>query len=65
MLNKLLELKSDALGDLPVTATPDETAKFNQKFGSWYQRFRRRRGFSIRRRTSLGQRLPTGHDGMA
>ncbi|CAN0061695.1 unnamed protein product, partial [Pylaiella littoralis] len=32
---------------------------------SWYQRFRRRKGFSIRRRTSVGQKLPTGYEGMA
>ncbi|CAN0431252.1 unnamed protein product, partial [Pylaiella littoralis] len=32
---------------------------------SWYQRFRRRKGFSIRRRTSVGQKLPKGYEGMA
>ncbi|CAN0345754.1 unnamed protein product, partial [Scytosiphon promiscuus] len=31
----------------------------------WYQRFRKRHGFSIRRRTSVGQKLPKGYEGMA
>ncbi|CAN0514480.1 unnamed protein product, partial [Laminaria digitata] len=39
--------------------------QFRAKFNNWYQRFRKRRGFSIRRRTSVGQKLPTGHEGMA
>ncbi|CAM9493736.1 unnamed protein product, partial [Pylaiella littoralis] len=41
--------------------------EFRAKFNNWYQRFRKRRGFtgSIRRRTSVGQKLPTGHEGMA
>ncbi|CAN0208780.1 unnamed protein product, partial [Pylaiella littoralis] len=39
--------------------------EFRAKFNNWYQRFHRRRGFSIRRRTSVGQKLPTGHEGMA
>ncbi|CAN0595375.1 unnamed protein product, partial [Laminaria digitata] len=36
--------------------------QFRAKFNNWYQRFRKRRGFSIRRRTSVGQKLPTGHE---
>ncbi|CAM9877062.1 unnamed protein product, partial [Pylaiella littoralis] len=32
---------------------------------NWYQRFRKRHRFSIRRRTSMGQKLPKGHEGMA
>ncbi|CAN0432379.1 unnamed protein product, partial [Pylaiella littoralis] len=32
---------------------------------NWYQRFRKRHRFSIRRRTSVGQKLPKGHEGMA
>ncbi|CAM9986755.1 unnamed protein product, partial [Pylaiella littoralis] len=39
--------------------------EFRAKFNNWYRRFRKRRGFSIRRRTSVGQKLPTGHEGMA
>ncbi|CAN0437947.1 unnamed protein product, partial [Pylaiella littoralis] len=39
--------------------------EFRAKFNNWYQRFCKRRGFSIRRRTSVGQKLPTGHEGMA
>ncbi|CAN0445423.1 unnamed protein product, partial [Pylaiella littoralis] len=31
----------------------------------WYQRFRKRHRFSIRRRTSMGQKLTKGHEGMA
>ena len=65
IMNKLLELKPDALGGLPANATPKEAEEFRARFNNWYQRFRRRRQFSIRRRTSVGQRLPTGHGGMA
>jgi len=65
VMNKLLEVKPDALGGLPATATPKEAEQFRAKFNNWYQRFRKRRGFSIRRRTSVGQKLPTGHEGMA
>ena len=64
-MNKLLELKPDALGGLPANAKPEETLAFKVKFNSWYQHFRKRRGFSIRRRTSVGQKLPKGHEGMA
>ncbi|CAM9985588.1 unnamed protein product, partial [Ectocarpus sp. 4 AP-2014] len=32
---------------------------------SWYQRFRKRCGYSIRRCTSVGQKLPEGYEGMA
>ncbi|CAN0050933.1 unnamed protein product, partial [Pylaiella littoralis] len=31
----------------------------------WYRRFRKRHRFSICRRTSVGQKLPKGHEGMA
>ena len=65
IMNKLLELKPDALGGLPATARPEEALAFSDKFKCWYQRFRKRREFSIRRRTSVGQTLPTGHEGMA
>ena len=50
---KVLELKPDALGGLLVTATQDEVLNFQNGFNSLYQRFRKRRGFSIRRRTSV------------
>ena len=65
VINKLLELKPDALGGLPATARPEEALAFSDKFKCWYQRFRKRRRFSIRWRTSVGQNLPTGHEGMA
>ena len=64
VMNKLLELKPDALGGLPANAKPEEALAFKVKFNSWYQRFRKRRGFSIRRRISVGQKLPKGHEGM-
>ena len=64
VMNKLLELKPDALGGLPATVWR-ETLAFSDKFKCWYQRFRKRRGVSIRRRTSVGQKLPIGHEGMA
>ena len=61
VMNKLLELKPHALGGLADTDTPDDEEEFRKKFNNWYRRFRRRRGFSIRRRTSVGQqKLPTG-----
>ena len=65
VMNKLLELKPDALGVLPATARPEEALAFSDKSKSWYQRFRKRCGSTIRRRTSVGQKLPTGHEGMA
>ena len=65
VINKLLGLKPDALGGLPATARPEEALAFSDKFKCWYQRFRKRRGFSIRRRTSVGHKLSTGHEGLA
>ena len=50
---------------VPANATPKEVEEFRARFNNWYQRFRRRLQFSIRRRTSVGQKLPTGHEGMA
>ena len=54
VMNKLLELKPIAPGGLPATARPEEALAFSDKFKCWYQRFRKRRGFSIHRRTSVG-----------
>ena len=65
VMNKLLKLKSDALGGLPATARPEEALNFSDTFKYCYQRFRKRRGFNIFRRTSVGQNLLTGHEGMA
>ena len=61
-MSKLLELNPDALDELPATARPKESLAFSDKFKCWYQRFRKRRGSSI---TSVGQKLPTGQEGMA
>ncbi|CAB1096246.1 unnamed protein product [Ectocarpus sp. CCAP 1310/34] len=60
VMNKLLELKPDALGGLTAAASAEETLASRTKFKTWYHRFRERRGFSIRRRTS-----PTGYEGLA
>ena len=49
----VLKLKPDALGGLSATATPDEVLNFQDMFNTWYHRFRKRRGFSVRRRTSV------------
>ena len=65
VINKLLGLKPDALDGLPATARPEEALACSDKFKCWYQRFRKRRGFSIRRRTSVGHKLSTGHEGLA
>ncbi|CAB1097747.1 unnamed protein product [Ectocarpus sp. CCAP 1310/34] len=65
VMNKVLELKPDALGGMPANAKPEEALAFKVKFNSWYQRFRKRHGSSIRRRTSVGQKLPKGYEGMA
>ena len=65
VMNKLLELKPDAFGDVSATATPQEAEDFKNKFNSWYQRLRRRRGLGIRRGTNVGQKLPNRHEGMA
>ena len=64
-MNKLLELEPDILGKLPATARPEEALAFSDKLKCWYQRFRKRRGFSMRRRVRVGQTLPTGHESMA
>ena len=64
-MNKLLKIKPDALEGLPTNATPKEAKEFRTSFNNWYQRFRRRRQFSIRQRTSVGQTFPTGREGMA
>ncbi|CAB1113618.1 unnamed protein product [Ectocarpus sp. CCAP 1310/34] len=64
-MNKLLELKPDAVGGMPANAKPEEALAFKVKLNSWYQRFRKRNGLSIRRRTSVGQKLPQGYEGMA
>ena len=53
-MSKLLENKPDALGGLPAIATPKEAEEFRDRFNNWYQRFRRSKQFSIRRRTSVG-----------
>ena len=54
VMKKVLELKSDALCGISATATPDEVLNFQDRFNnSWCQRFRKRRGFSIRQRTSV------------
>ena len=52
-MKKVLKLKPDTLGGLAATATPDEVLIFQDRFNSWYQRFRKWRGFSIHRRTSV------------
>eukprot|EP00903_Cladosiphon_okamuranus_P014547 g13494.t1 len=65
VMRKLLELKPDALGGMPTNAKPEEALAFKVKFNSWYQWFRKRNGFSIRRRTSVGQKVPKGYEGRA
>ncbi|CAB1117081.1 unnamed protein product [Ectocarpus sp. CCAP 1310/34] len=44
---------------------PEGALAFKSKFKSWYQRFRKRNKLSIRRRISVDQKLPKGHEGMA
>ena len=39
VMNKLLEIKPDALGGLPANATPKEAKGFRARFNNWYQRF--------------------------
>ena len=65
VMNQLMEIKPDALGGLLANATPKEAEQFRARFDNWYQRFRRRPQLSICRHTSVGQKLPTGHEGMA
>ena len=65
VMNKLLELNLDILGALSATATPEAADGYRTKFNNWYRRFRARHGLSIRRRTSVDQKLPNGHEGMA
>ena len=65
VMNNLLDITPDALGALHANATTKEAEGFRARFNNWYQCFRRRRHFCIRRRTSVGQTLPTGHEGMS
>ncbi|CAB1107081.1 unnamed protein product [Ectocarpus sp. CCAP 1310/34] len=48
-----------------LAASAGEILAFRTKFKNWYHCFRERHGFSIRRRTSVGQKLPTGYEGLA
>lgn len=63
VMHKLLELKPDVFGGLAATATRDEVTEFNGKFASWYTRFRKRRGLSVRRHTNAARELSEGHEG--
>ena len=42
VMNRLLELKPDALGCLSATTTPKEADGYRAKFKNWYRRFRAR-----------------------
>ena len=63
VLNKLMEFKPDALGGLPKSDNPEEVEKNYHRVNKRYSGFHKRYNFSIRRRTSVGQKLPEGFEG--
>lgn len=57
-MNKLLQLKPDAFGEL---LNSDNAAKMEQ-FDNKFARFRKRNRFSIRRSSSVDQKVPQGNE---
>ena len=62
VLNKLVELKPDALGGRPKADNPEEVEKIDYRVNKWYSGFRIKHNFSIRRSTSVGQELSEGFE---
>lgn len=65
VMMKLLELMPNFQGGLPSADKPVEVEVFEKKFKRWYYRFLKRHRFSIRRKTSVGQKKPEGWEGKA
>ena len=65
VLSKIMELKPDALGGLPKGDNVEEVEKFDRRVNKRYSGFRKRPNFSIRRLSSIGQKLPKGFEGKA
>ncbi|CAM9303213.1 unnamed protein product, partial [Hapterophycus canaliculatus] len=65
VMRKLLELMPNFQGGLPSADKAVEVEVFEKKFKRWYYRFLKRHRFSIRRKTSVGQKKPEGWEGKA
>ena len=55
VLNKLMKLKSDALGGLSKGDNPEEVENFDHRVNKCYSGFRKWHNFLIRYRTSVGE----------
>ena len=60
VMAKLLALMPNVQGGMPGPDKPVEVEQFDRKSKRWYYRFLKRHRFSIRRRTSVGQKKPEG-----
>ena len=65
VMAKLLSVTPTWRGGLPGDDKPQKAEKFRKQFGRWYYRFIKRQRFSIRRKTSVGQKKPEGWEGKA
>ncbi|CAM9098804.1 unnamed protein product, partial [Pylaiella littoralis] len=62
---KLLSEMPTFSGGMPSQDEPEKMEKFQKRFNAWYYRFLKRHRFSIRRKTSVGQKKPEGWEGKA
>ncbi|CAM9291828.1 unnamed protein product, partial [Pylaiella littoralis] len=65
VLAKLLSEMPKFGGGLPSASEPQKMEQFQKRFNAWYYRFLKRHRFSIRRKTSVGQKKPEGWEGKA
>ena len=64
VMRKFVVLKPDAFGGIPSSSDSGATERFHRQFAKWNQTFYWRNKFSIRRKTSVGQKKPNGWEGM-
>ncbi|CAN0173414.1 unnamed protein product, partial [Pylaiella littoralis] len=62
---KLLSEMPTFSGGMPSQDEPEKMENFQKRFNAWYYRFLKRHRFSIRRKTSVGQKKPEGCEGKA
>ncbi|CAM9935722.1 unnamed protein product, partial [Pylaiella littoralis] len=65
VMAKLLAMMPKFQGGLPDVDKPAEMETFRKNFKRWYYKFLKRHRFSIRRKTSVGQKKPEGWEGKA
>ncbi|CAN0377054.1 unnamed protein product, partial [Pylaiella littoralis] len=65
VMAKLLSEMPTFSGGMPSQDEPEKMEKFQKRFNAWYYRFLKRHRFSIRRKTSVGQKKPEGWEGKA